>query len=646
MKLQLSFIILFGLTEICSGQADTSLKLHLTKENLRTLEEVQLKNDSTGHAEAEEEQFINFNPVITFKEAKNILTINKDLEDLSQVTIFTVYQSDNGSAAKGLWGIYSEESSITLTTRQIAFSEKTLSYDGGSIKTPILNTYIQSYGLNNIQSNPLEPQVIVGACSASESDAFKGNIAEIMVYDKVLSGKERQVIETSLALKYGITLNNIKDYISSDEKGIYSVNENVGYTNRIFGIGRDDSTGFYQKQSHSTEESSMITIGLGKITRSNMENNIELPNENFLILGDNNLDPEIFGTGGSITTIPTMARHWKIQATGDEASEIKTTVQLDISNAFKALEMDESDYLMAIDRSGMGNFLPENTKYIEASSSEENILSFESIQWDTDTSGSDVFTFALKKDLEATLTEAEAVNCIFGDKGKLYFDVKGGVPPYNYQLLANAAIKDEWKSTDTKYPEQYIDNLSPDIYMLKVTDGAGAQTEVQYSLDAPTPISVDLGEDRQFQLDTKEILLDATIISDEEIAYEWSSDNGFFSDQPSITVTLPGRYSVNAISSNGCIASDSIEIEDNNVKFFSLFPNPSKDGNYKIQVGLKEKQSIQIGVFDMTGRLIYNMSGKGQSSYNMPGQPIPSPGLYNVVLQAADMKLSRKLVVE
>ena len=639
-------IILFGLSGFCFGQSDKSLRLHITKERFRTSEELQLENDSTGHDEAEEQQFMNFNPVITFKDARNILTINKDLEDLSQVTIFTVYQSDNRSAVKGLWGIYSEESSITLTTEQIAISGKALSYEGGRVSTPILNTYVQSYGSGSIPSIPGNPHVIVGASSAGEPDAFKGNIAEIMVFDKVLRAKQRQVIETSLALKYGITLDNTKDYISSDKAGIYSMEENAGYTNRIFGIGRDDGTGLCQKQSHSTGESSVITIGFGEIAGSNPENSMELPNGNFLVLGDNNLDPDAFDTGKSNPPVPTMARHWKIQVTGEEASEMKTTLQLDISNSFKASQMDESDYLMAIDRSGRGTFLPENTRYIEASGLEAYMLTFKSIQWDTDMSGSDVFTFALKKDLEATLAEAEPMNCKTGEKGKLHFDAKGGVPPYNYQLLASAAIRDEWKSTDNKYPEKHIDNLSPDIYVLKVTDAAGTQTEIQYDLKAPTPVSVDLGEDRQFQSDTKEILLDATIIADDEIAYEWSSDNGFFSDQPSITVTRPGRYTVHVVSGNGCKASDSIDIEGNIVQLFSLFPNPSRDGNYKIHVELNEKQSIQVRVFDMKGRLLNSMSGKGQSTYSMPGKPIASSGIYNVVLQAAELSVTRKLVVE
>jgi len=653
MRLRLCVIILFGLSGFCRGQSEKSPKLHITKENLQvTRENLQAsdgllpKNDSISHDEAGEQQFINFNPVISFKDPKNILTIDKDLEDLSQVTIFTVYQSDNGSAVKGLWGIYSEESSITLTTEQIAISGKALSYEGGRINTPVLNTYVQAYGSGSIQSNPDNPQVIVGASSASEPDPFKGNIAEIMVFDNVLRAKERQVIETSLALKYGITLDNTRDYISSDEAAIYSVDENPGYTSRIFGIGRDDGAGLYQKQSHSTEESSVITIGLGKIAGSNLENSSELPDRNFLVLGDNNLDPDAFTTGKSNTSVPTMARQWKIQVTGDEASEIKTTLQLNISDSFKSLKMDESDFLMAVDRSGRGTFLPENTRYIEASGLEGNILSFESIQWDTDMSGSDVFTFALKKELEATLAEAESGNCTAAVKDKLYFDVKGGVPPYFYQLLVSDAIKDEWKSTDTKYPEKYIENLSPDIYLLKVTDGAGTQTEVQYNLKAPTPVSVNLGEDRQFQPDTKEILLDATVLSDEEISYEWSSDNGFSSDQPSITATLPGRYTVKVVSSNGCKASDSIEIEDYNVQSFSLFPNPSQDGNYKIHVELNEKQPIQVYVFDMTGKMLYSMSGKGQSTYSMPGNPINSSGIYNVVLQADESKVSRKLVVE
>ncbi|MCK5442134.1 MAG: T9SS type A sorting domain-containing protein [Maribacter sp.] len=641
-------IVFLFLTAIVSGQSNKIFRLHLHKKVLDSLKVAGKDSTSYNKSEEQNQKYINFNPVMQFKNEIDYLDIVSDIGDLSQTTIFTVYQSDDATKEMELWGLYGEDSNITLTTAVAANPDDFSNYEGGLTKVPVLNTYLQIYHPKNKAAFPNKPRLRLGNFSNNTLKGFKGSIAEIIVYNTLLRGNWRQAIESALALKYGLTLTNGKDYLSSEKKVVYSIKDNENFANYIAGIGRDDSLGLYQKQSHSTEESSLITIGIGAIFPTNNDNNMQLDDNTFLIWGTNNKPLAIEENEKPEYQIPLLQRKWKIQATGEKVSELKTTLQLDISNVFKEGDRDKSEYLMVIDLSGDGTFLSENIKYIEASGLENNILSFEEIQWDTDISGTDVFTFALKENLEVGLTEDQPISCNNRNDGKLLYEVKGGIPPYNYELLASDSIMDQWKSTEAKYPEKFIENLSEDIYRLEVTDAVGTQTEVLYNLEAPTPISVDLGEDREFQFGMEEILLDAAILSEDEITYEydWTLDGGFYSDQPSIAITTQGIYTVNIISSNGCEASDSIKIEDSSIQSFILFPNQSKDGNYQIQVRLKEKQRVQVHVFDMMGRLIYTMEGKDQSSYNMSGTTILTSGIYNVVLKATDRKASFKLVVE
>ena len=165
MKLQVYILILSCVLTICNAQSDRSLKLHVVKEKLQGLKVSQPINDSISVDERQEEQFINFNPVITFKEFPNNLLINENLGDLSQVTVFTVYAPDEVPTDKELWKIYDGESTMTLTTMAISYSDRLLSYEGGNTKIPVLNTYVQSYKLKGRNSHLDEPKVVLGSFS-------------------------------------------------------------------------------------------------------------------------------------------------------------------------------------------------------------------------------------------------------------------------------------------------------------------------------------------------------------------------------------------------------------------------------------------------------------------------------------------------
>lgn len=642
MKQNLHALILSFFTIVGIGQSKNSLQLHLTKDKLETSNE--FKKQANSKEEVHQERFINFNSVMSFNNDEDYIDVLKNLGDLSQATIFTVYQSDKESKEQELWGIYGEESNISLTTSSIANSDLQTNYKGGFSEIPILNTYTQMYKAKKNNSFQVKPHILIGTISNEKQKAFKGVIAEILIYNKVLRGKKRQAIETALALKYGITLTNGKDYLSSSKKGIYSMKENDGFKHRISGIGRDDDNAFYQKQSHSSAEPSLVTIGVGDIMDTNNDNKSELNNQTFIIWGDNNKNPIIDSKMQSTSQVPLMYRQWKIQVTGKTISELSTTVELDISTFLKE-EENTDDYLLVIDRSGNGDFLVDQVKYIEVSTREDNILTFKDVKWDTDGSGSDSFSFALKSEIELTLKEAKPLVCEANNNGILHYQVNGGIPPYHFEFSKDDIIIEQWESTNNKYPDNRIKRLSESKYSLKVIDALQAQIEVDLTLIPPNQITIELGEDRRFSLDDNEIILDASISSDEEISYLWTSDKGFTSSFSRITVTEPGLYTVTATTAKGCSASDTINIKNSLIESFIVFPNQSRDGNYNIKVKLSQKEDIVVRVFDMTGRHLSTIKRKNKSIYSISGKHIPTSGIYNIVLESANQKGFSKLIV-
>ena len=93
------------------------------------------------------------------------------------------------------------------------------------------------------------------------------NIAEIIYYTSEDTGTGRQQIESYLALKYGITLDQTTetDYLASDgttKMWDATGTTTSGYNNNIFGIGRDDNSGLNQKVSKSVNTNAVLNIAL------------------------------------------------------------------------------------------------------------------------------------------------------------------------------------------------------------------------------------------------------------------------------------------------------------------------------------------------------------------------------------------------
>lgn len=148
---------------------------------------------------------------------------------------------------------------------------------------------------------------------------FPGDIQEVIWYRTDVSDTERQRIESYLALKYGITLDQstAQNYLASDGTTLtWNATANAAYSNNIAGIGRDDATGLHQKQSTSTNVGFQLVMGLGTIVASNAANsNTFSANKSFLLWGDNNgaLTLSAAYNGGSNNR---LARVWKVQETG------------------------------------------------------------------------------------------------------------------------------------------------------------------------------------------------------------------------------------------------------------------------------------------------------------------------------------------
>lgn len=241
-------------------------------------------------------------------------------------------------------------------------------------------------------------QIGDGAPGDNQSDF---DMAEVIVFPGSNTAAERARTLSYLAIKYGIQLPF--DYMSGDNTVIWTRTAASGaYNNRIFGIGREDCQGLAQKQSTSQADvSSILTIGLDTIATTNQKNFASQANGQYLMYGDN---------GGSISSVTSLQakticakradRIWRVQRKGTfiNTQNTQVKVRIDMTTwAAPGRTETASNYYLLIDRNANGSFDDVGDVAIMATKLQGGYAYFNNVKWDSDASGSDLFTIAIKR---------------------------------------------------------------------------------------------------------------------------------------------------------------------------------------------------------------------------------------------------------
>ncbi|GHV24602.1 hypothetical protein FACS1894176_01280 [Bacteroidia bacterium] len=145
---------------------------------------------------------------------------------------------------------------------------------------------------------------------------FPGDIQEVIRYNAGLSATEIQKVESYLAVKYGITLDQTspRDYLSSNGSVIWSASTAGSYNKDITAIGRDDDSSLNQKQSTSIN-GDILTIGYTTIASSNGANPNAFPSNNaFLSRANNGGAVNVWTQTGAPNIRKILPKVWKLQS--------------------------------------------------------------------------------------------------------------------------------------------------------------------------------------------------------------------------------------------------------------------------------------------------------------------------------------------
>jgi len=236
---------------------------------------------------------INFNPAIQFDGFNDQLVINGGIMGTNTYNDLNVFAITRTNTIQASSIFFETQAAGGRINAHVPWNDNNLYWDagstsstnrlfanwGGSTNTGFLwsllasttttalgtNQSIVRNGLQVIADGNLNPftgnnsNMFIGS---NGTNIFNGEISELLFYTGTLSATEYNRIQSYLATKYGITLNQATptNYVSSSGTTIWDATANATYNNRITGIGRDVASGLDQRRSKSLTSGSVLTI--------------------------------------------------------------------------------------------------------------------------------------------------------------------------------------------------------------------------------------------------------------------------------------------------------------------------------------------------------------------------------------------------
>ncbi len=153
--------------------------------------------------------------------------------------------------------------------------------------------------------------------------AGSDSIRESIVFDRLISSRKRQKVDTYLALKYGITLDQATptSYIGSNGRMVWDAVANAEFSHHIFGLCNDTISGLYTAEGVSAENTDLLKITADTLSPMS-----------YVVIGDNTQSLRYIREKG----LPKrLGRTWKITTSGYTPQTINITFNAErIEEAF------------------------------------------------------------------------------------------------------------------------------------------------------------------------------------------------------------------------------------------------------------------------------------------------------------------------
>ncbi len=561
-------------------------------------------------------------------------------QDWSRITLFSVYRSADLGRESLVWSLRTPAAHYwLLTTRRAADLHRVdyLNFGAGQVRSVGLHTYFHNFGK---AASYRQPATLYWGQKPPEADlpieSFRGELPELIAYDRVLTPTERNRVESYLALKYGLTLGvgqTPTDYHAANGQLVWDSEKNADFHHDVTGLGRDASSGWIQYRSASAYDPELLRIELAEPAKEETG----LTDGSFLIWGHNAapLTPQTNERG----LPPYGARHWRITARGN-VSDLPSTLRIDPRQLATERAPGET-YWLLIDRAGK-EFGAGPIDYVPLDVLEDNRFArFRAIHWDTDGNGRDAFALAIGPPLLATVRQTPP-SCAAGTAGGLTVGAIGGRAPYRYSLRApEAAFAESW--TGDGRPRHWT-ALPAGAYELTVADAKGGTFRTTLYLEASDAPRIELT--RHYELGA-EPALDLSV--DPALAtYTWTGPAGWRATGPRVSLSVPGDYTLLA-ERDGCRAWHRFVVTAPPAALFTtvaLSPNPAlRRQPVTLEVHSAQAVAPELTLLDAAGQVISRRQ-LPYGDYFRETLALPRSGTYWVRLRAAGQTTARRLIVQ
>ena len=551
--------------------------------------------------------------------------------NLNQCNIYTVYRPSGHAEEQLIWSVQSQsQDQLTLTDRRMV--DYTKSKFMNFLDRSPLDVQINNY--QHYQNAYPGDQILIGGTPSNTKvpvQLFRGDIAELIVFDQMLAPMAKQQMESYLALKYSIPLAENLDYVDGNTDVIWKANKETKYKNRIAGIGKDSRTTLNQKQSQSLLGTGTLSIGIGNIENRNTDNHNELADQEYLLWSD---DDGLINYETQEAQNPILQRKWKLY-TKRYQSHQNVVLRIDHKNLIQDLEIDEKLWL-CIDPSGADEFKMRETQFIPLASFHDyhETLPF-SIENQNDLHFSFMKAPEMWAAIDLTLPECGINN------GSINVKAIGGNAPYQITLQSEDS---HHQVTITEENEIYtLNDLKASKYQLIIKDAQDREWTKTFYLNNK---EIEIPQLKNtYYLEEETLTIDADPFDKNDYEYQWRLGAEIISNQASISFSQSGKYQL-IISDGACIFQKEIQVIDleNNISDLIIYPNPTTSGYFKLQATLKEATTYTIEVHDLNGRLLYSQTHP-EAKYLEWDDWILRSGVYLISLHSGNDTETRKLIV-
>ena len=582
--------------------------------------------------------FVNFHPVADLPgmDRRAGLVID-NLAPLREVSVFIVYEDVLLQTEESLIYIESESAPELIVTDQRAFKvqgRSFLNFQPPPNSLPRILTYRTQLSGRHSSS---KQNVYVGNHSRSAAypnTAFNGKILELIIFDRFLSSEECLVVETQLALRYGLPLRRLprSRYLAPDGRQLWTAPPESKFHHNIIGLGRENTWKLNQKQAQSILQPNLLMIGVGdKLYQNNTENPENLTDGFYLLVGDDD--------GALALSLPErgyprlLVRKWRMERqAGFGAKDIEFRLS---ARQFLDLPPSDEQWWLCVDTSGEGTFQVQNVTFQSAKGEapQQNPL-FRKVTLMADHRNQQHFTLASAPGFFIHWNTVPG-SCASEPMGEIIAKPVGGTPPYVITLTGPEDFRTEHIRVTRDLVHTWT-RLNAGRYLIRARDDTGNLfIDTVFLEDRDGPL---IALDPVVQQKTDEATyLNPGIDPLRVERLQWTLPDRSQSDQPVVRATASGRYLLE-VDSAGCKSFWDGWLQTVPDKLFrsvNLYPNPTIDGRYQVEIRLQRSASVQIELYRDNGQLVTTRYLSGQHYYLVSGRAFDK-GAYRLRLETED----------